>query len=308
MSASKPAPLVIHGWTIFAHPLFLKQLDALTQQVEAFKRKGPVGYVKKNANKRLAAITKLAFDVIPQDPTRMEYRHGGTLGDEHKHWFRAKFFQQYRLFFRYHVPSKVIVFAGVNDEDTKRAYESSDDAYRVFRKMLASGHPPDDWDQLLKEATPAVEDCSGEQSQADTSARQTLAHDAGANHGRQQEGGAQPFRCQSTGQRHTGVSPIACISRLIAVLSNIVSGKFTNTCTRPRICRNTLLKAARLASSLPSTAAGSSKPQCAEIGCPGHTGQTSPAALSQTVRMKSSCGASGWANSSQLLLRRLSIG
>jgi hypothetical protein len=36
----------------------------------------------------------------------------------------------------------VIVFAWVNDEDTKRAYESSDDAYRVFRKMLKSGHPP----------------------------------------------------------------------------------------------------------------------------------------------------------------------
>jgi toxin YhaV len=40
----------------------------------------------------------------------------------------------------------------VNDEDTKRAYDSGDDAYRVFRKMLASGHPPDDWDQLLKES------------------------------------------------------------------------------------------------------------------------------------------------------------
>lgn len=74
------------------------------------------------------------------------------MGDEHKHWFRAKFFQQYRLFFRYHAPSKVIVFAWVNDEDTRRAYESSDDAYRVFRKMLESGHPPDDWGQLLAEA------------------------------------------------------------------------------------------------------------------------------------------------------------
>src|SRR3546814_5208377 len=69
-----------------------------------------------------------------------------------KHWFRAKFFQQYRLFFRYHAPSKVIVYAWVNDEDSKRAYEIGDDAYRVFRKMLDSGHPPDDWEQLLVEA------------------------------------------------------------------------------------------------------------------------------------------------------------
>ena len=46
----------------------------------------------------------------------------------------------------------MIVYAWVNDDDTKRAYECSDDAYRVFRKMLENGHPPDDWDQLLAEA------------------------------------------------------------------------------------------------------------------------------------------------------------
>ena len=153
MSTDKTAPLVIHGWTVFVHPLFLAQIEALVLQVESLKQKDPVGYVKKNASKRLAAITKLAFDVIPQDPTRPEYRQGGTLGDAHKHWFRAKFFQQYRLFFRYHAAAKVLVFAWVNDDDSKRAYESSDDAYRVFRKMLEGGHPPDDWDMLLAEAT-----------------------------------------------------------------------------------------------------------------------------------------------------------
>ena len=152
MSAGKPVPLVIYGWTVFAHPLFLAQIEALAQQVDTFKRKDPTGYKKKNASKRLAAITKLAFDVVPQDPTRPEYRQGGTLGENHKHWLRAKFLQQYRLFFRYHASSKVIVYAWVNDEDTKRTYESSEDAYRVFRKMLEAGHPPDDWDQLLAEA------------------------------------------------------------------------------------------------------------------------------------------------------------
>ena len=149
---SKGKPLVAHGWTLFAHPIFLDQLDALIAQVNALKRKDPTGYVKKNATKRLAAIAKLAFDVIPQDPTRPEFRQGNTLGEEHKHWFRAKFFQQYRLFFRFHAQAKVIVFAWVNDEDTKRAYESDDDAYRVFRRMLDNGHPPSDWAQLLAEA------------------------------------------------------------------------------------------------------------------------------------------------------------
>lgn len=141
-----------HGWAVYAHPLFLSQVEALTRQVEALKQRDPVGYVKKNAYKRLLAITNLASEVIPQDPTRSEYRQGGSLGSDHKHWLRAKFFQQYRLFFRYHAASKIIVLAWVNDEDTKRAYESNDDAYRVFRKMLASGHPPDDWQALLDEA------------------------------------------------------------------------------------------------------------------------------------------------------------
>jgi len=145
-------PVLVHGWHLFAHPLFLAQVQALAQHVETFQRKDPVGYVNKNATKRLSAITQLAFDTIPQDPTRSEYRQGNTLGGQHKHWFRAKFFQQYRLFFRYHAGSKVIVFAWVNDDQTKRAFESSDDAYRVFRKMLESGHPPDDWDQLLSES------------------------------------------------------------------------------------------------------------------------------------------------------------
>jgi toxin YhaV len=149
---SKPLPLLIHGWTVFAHPLFLAQLEALMQQVEALKQKDTTGYLKKNAAKRLAAISRLAFDVIPQDPARPQYRQGNTLGEGHKHWFRAKFFQQYRLFFRYHAAAKMIVYAWVNDDDTKRAYESSDDAYRVFRKMLESGHPPDDWNQLLSQA------------------------------------------------------------------------------------------------------------------------------------------------------------
>lgn len=152
MSVDMAAPIVIHEWTVFAHPLFLAQLDTLMVQVENLKRKDPAGYVKKNASKRLAAIARLAFDVIPQDPTRPEYRQRGTIGVEHKHWHRAKFFQQYRLFFRYHLASKVIVFAWVNDDSTKRAYGSADDSYRVFQKVLESGHPPDDWSSLLAEA------------------------------------------------------------------------------------------------------------------------------------------------------------
>ncbi|AFW94946.1 type II toxin-antitoxin system YhaV family toxin [Dolichospermum sp. UHCC 0684] len=145
-------PLVINEWNIFAHPLFLNQFEELLTQVEHLRQKYPQEYKKKNATKRLSAIAKLAFDVIPQDPTRSDYRQGNTLVDDYKHWFRAKFFQQYRLFFRYHQESKIIVFAWVNDENSKRSYDSNTDAYRVFKKMLESGHPPDNWNDLLKDA------------------------------------------------------------------------------------------------------------------------------------------------------------
>ncbi|MEZ2319143.1 MAG: type II toxin-antitoxin system YhaV family toxin [Microcoleus sp.] len=145
-------PLVINGWNIFAHALFLNQFEELLTQVEHLRQKYHQDYKHKNATKRLAAIAKLAFDVIPQDPTRSDYRQGDTLGDDYKHWFRANFFQQYRLFFRYHQEAKIIVFAWVNDENSKRAYDSKTDAYRIFKKMLESGIPPDNWDDLLKDA------------------------------------------------------------------------------------------------------------------------------------------------------------
>jgi toxin YhaV len=138
-----------HGWTLLMHPLFELQLNALISKVEALKAKHPDNYKTKNDTKRLVAIEALVFDIIPQDPTRPDYRQGATLGAQHKHWFRAKFFQQYRLFFRYHQASKIIVYAWVNDETTLRAYDSKTDAYQVFARMLQSGSPPDDWEGLL---------------------------------------------------------------------------------------------------------------------------------------------------------------
>ena len=153
--SAPPAPLSVNGWSIFAHPLFLDQLEALIAAVEKARAKDPKAYKRKNAAKRLAAVAKLAFDVIPQDPSRPEYRQGGALGDDRRHWFRAKFFQQYRLFFRYSAAQRVIVYAWVNDDATLRAYDSASDAYRVFKRMLERGTPPEDWERLLAEARAA---------------------------------------------------------------------------------------------------------------------------------------------------------
>lgn len=150
--------LEVNGWQLFAHPLFLDQIEKLAAAVEKARAKDPRGWHKSANAKVLAAIRQLVFETIPQDPTRPEYRQGVTLGDARKHWFRAKFGGgRFRLFFRYSSSAKVIVFAWVNDENTLRTYGSKSDAYAVFRKMLDGGNPPDDWAALLAAASePAV--------------------------------------------------------------------------------------------------------------------------------------------------------
>lgn len=148
----------INGWTIYLHPLFIDALTAMIGEVKAAKAADPDNYQKKRCSKLLAATRKMAFEDIPSNPADPKFRLGETLGAEYKSWFRGKYVQQYRLFFRYDQRSKVIVLAWVNDEDTKRAYESKNDAYRVFSKMLAQGNPPDDWNELLAASKKATGD------------------------------------------------------------------------------------------------------------------------------------------------------
>lgn len=154
--ASAEAPLVVNGWSLFAHPVFLDQLEGLIEEVEARKARDPKTWRTKNCTKRLAAIVKLVGETIPADPSSPAFRQGDTLGEHRKHWFRAKFFQQYRLFFRFNSSAKVIVLAWVNDERTLRAYGSKTDAYATFKGMLDGGDPPDNFDVLMKEAVEAA--------------------------------------------------------------------------------------------------------------------------------------------------------
>jgi toxin YhaV len=142
----------VGDWEVWAHPLFLDQLEALTATVERARDKEPEGYRSGRDAKMLAAVLKLAFEDIPADPAHKRFEQGETLGPSRKHWRRAKFYQQYRLFFRFSSTAKVIVLAWVNDEQTKRAYGSRTDAYAVFAKMLKACNPPDDWEALLASA------------------------------------------------------------------------------------------------------------------------------------------------------------
>ena len=141
--------MVINGWTVYAHPLFLDQLDRLTAAVERDRAANPIEYKKRPNAKILKAIAEIALNRIPQDPTNARYRMGDTMGENYKHWFRDKFANgRFRLFFRYDSKSKVIIYAWVNDENTLRTYGSKSDAYAVFVAMLDDGNPPDSWDKL----------------------------------------------------------------------------------------------------------------------------------------------------------------
>lgn len=142
-------PVSANGWTLLYHSLFLAQLDELTGRVEVLRERKGDAYRSSSEAKKLAAIHRLTTEIIPSDPSHAQFRQGNTLGAQNRHWFRAKFFQQYRLFYRFDQSAKVIVYVWINDDDTKRAYDSKTDAYSVFRKMLASGNPPNNWQDLL---------------------------------------------------------------------------------------------------------------------------------------------------------------
>jgi toxin YhaV len=133
-------------WTLFAHTALLDQLDKL--EAAAVKENDPQG----DATKVLAWLTRAIFDEIPADPTLKVYRLGGALAGI-THWFRDKYAGRFRLFFRYDSRSKIIVFGWVNDENSLRTYGAKTDAYAVFRDKLAAGNPPDNWADLLKEAS-----------------------------------------------------------------------------------------------------------------------------------------------------------
>lgn len=145
---------IVNGWTLYAHPLFLGQLERLTEAVEKKAKKDPCGYSASADAKLLAALRKLVFETVPVDPARPEFRQGATLGSNRKHWFRAKFGGgRFRLFFRFSTSAKIIIYAWVNDQDTRRTYGAKTDAYAVFANMLDKGNPPEDWAVLVAAST-----------------------------------------------------------------------------------------------------------------------------------------------------------
>jgi toxin YhaV len=144
--------MVVNGWKLYVHPLFEQQFRQLVEQVEALAAKDPTGYKDLPAAKLLATINRHIRETIPRNPGATEFRQGNTLGSDNRHWFRAKFHERYRLFYRFSSREKVIIYAWVNDERTLRKSGSRTDPYRVFRAMLEAGDPPNTLEQLIVHA------------------------------------------------------------------------------------------------------------------------------------------------------------
>jgi toxin YhaV len=144
--------MVRNGWKLYSYPLFSDQLNVLVEKVEKLAKQSPETYTSEPAAKLLATIEDLIYKQIPSNPEAPQFRQGNTLGKENKHWFRAKFHQRYRLFFRFSTKHKVIVYAWLNDENTLRKAGAKTDPYTVFASMLKSGNPPQNLDDLLSRA------------------------------------------------------------------------------------------------------------------------------------------------------------
>ena len=134
-----------------AHPCFVDQLQSFSAKAASALISKPDGKATKD-EKIIAAIRRITLEVVPSAVGAVQHRQGDSLGPQNKHWFRVKFFQQYRLFYRYDSASKIIIYVWVNDEHSLRAYGSKNDAYATFRKMLDGGYPPSTFEALLKEA------------------------------------------------------------------------------------------------------------------------------------------------------------
>ena len=139
-------------WFLLGHNEFLSQLEKYREANREVKQKIGADSIHTKQAQRLKALTLAVWTKIPTNPSNPELRLGNALGKEHTHWFRDKFLQQYRVFFRYSTRSKIIAYGWVNDDETLRAYGSKTDAYLVFKKMLESGRVPSDWDELIAES------------------------------------------------------------------------------------------------------------------------------------------------------------
>lgn len=137
-----------NGWTLLFHPLVCEQMQRLVNAAQKAAARGDVS----NANIKLFdQVLKHITEIIPADPSAEKFQQGNTLGKANRQWRRAKFAGRFRLLYRYDSASKLIAYAWVNDTGTQRKAGAKTDPYEVFKRMIASGNPPGDFQALVSE-------------------------------------------------------------------------------------------------------------------------------------------------------------
>lgn len=149
--------MISNGWNLFYFRLFAHILNQLEYEVTALAQKDPQGFQHHPKAKLLKAVAENIRTEVPRDPGHPDFWLGGTLGNDYKDWRRVKHRlpPRYRLFFKYSSNQKRIVYAWLNDESTLRKEGSKTDVYEVFKRMLRRGEVPNDFSELLEEATAA---------------------------------------------------------------------------------------------------------------------------------------------------------
>ena len=145
-----------HGWEIWFGELFDARWRALREQVKHLKATLDAKAFQAHPDAKLfAALVNIVHEAL-SDPAAPQFLLGNTLGAEHRGWRRVKgngLPERMRLFFKFSVARKVIVFAWLNDQRTLRKQGGSTDVYAVFQQMLKAGRPPDTLDDLLKKVS-----------------------------------------------------------------------------------------------------------------------------------------------------------
>lgn len=147
-------PVLVDGWRIYFWEGFRLQLTEFEKILEKLRNKNPSAWQKNKNAKFILRVFHIILKEVPSNPSDRVYRQGLTLGSDNKHWRRAKFYERFRLFFRYDLEEKIIIFAWLNDESTQRKAGSRTDAYSVFEAMLKKGKPPNSWNDLLAASKP----------------------------------------------------------------------------------------------------------------------------------------------------------
>lgn len=143
-----------NGWEIWFSDIFDARWRQTREQVKHLKT--TLNTADFNAHpevKLFAALVKIVHGLVPSDPQASQFLLGNTLGTQHRSWRRVKgngLPGRMRLFFKFSVSRKVIVFAWQSDARTLRKQGDASDVYTVFRRMLRAGNPPDSIDDLLK--------------------------------------------------------------------------------------------------------------------------------------------------------------